>query len=257
MAKRRNTWNERKYWRYIAEGRGQGEGKEYKPWILIQDFSSNGMVSRVWGETAERVYHLLSNQELWFFYILDWSEKTEDIREQYPLSDIPLAMDIADSLGVRYPCDPVSGFPYVMTTDFLVKTNGKMVARSVKTEADLSKKRTREKLEIERLYWTTQGIDWKLVTEHEISRNKARNIEWIRSGLPAIEMFSERTELSECCSTLKEMFKDKGMDNILSQTRSIEEMYHLPPGGGISIFKELLKTREIIINLNERINVRG
>lgn len=71
-----------------SEGRGQGTASEYKPWIYIHDFSSNGIVSRVKGMTIGRIHHLLSNQELWYFYLLDWSEKTIDIREQFPLSEL-------------------------------------------------------------------------------------------------------------------------------------------------------------------------
>ena len=81
MAKRKRIWNREKYHRYLLEGRGQGTASEYKPWIYIHDFSSNGIVSRVKGMTTGRIHHLLSNQELWYFYLLDWSEKAIDIRE--------------------------------------------------------------------------------------------------------------------------------------------------------------------------------
>lgn len=46
MAKRHRTWNEQKYWRYIKEGRCQGTLSAYKPWIVIHDVPSLGMVSR-------------------------------------------------------------------------------------------------------------------------------------------------------------------------------------------------------------------
>ena len=52
MAKRHRTWNEQKYRRYIKEDRGQGTLSVYKPWILIHDFPSFGMVSRVLGRTT-------------------------------------------------------------------------------------------------------------------------------------------------------------------------------------------------------------
>ena len=105
MAKRHRTWNEQKYWRYIKEGRGQGTLSAYKPWIMIHDFPSLGMVSRVFGNTTGRIHHLLSNMELSYFYILDWSDKVYDIREQYPLLDIAAVLEIADKAGIRYPFD--------------------------------------------------------------------------------------------------------------------------------------------------------
>ena len=42
MAKHLRQWDRAKYERYLSEGRGFGEGKDYKPWILVQDFSSQG-----------------------------------------------------------------------------------------------------------------------------------------------------------------------------------------------------------------------
>lgn len=80
MAKRTRIWNEAKYRKYLAEGRGQGELMEYKPWVQVQDFPSKGIVSRVKGRTTGRIHHLMSNLELRYFLLLDWSEKTMDIR---------------------------------------------------------------------------------------------------------------------------------------------------------------------------------
>ncbi len=69
-------------------------------------------------------------------------------------------------------------------TDFLITTEQGIVVRSVKPAKALDNSRVCEKLEIERQYWKKQGIEWRLVTENEISRVKARNIEWLFSGNP-------------------------------------------------------------------------
>ena len=101
MAKYKRVWNENQYRKYLAEGRGQGVLKNYKPWIQIQDFPSRGIVSRVKGRKTGRVHHLMSNLELEYFYLLDWSEKTQDIREQYPLEDLTMAISIAETAVKR------------------------------------------------------------------------------------------------------------------------------------------------------------
>ncbi len=101
MAKYKRVWNENQYRKYLAEGRGQGVLKNYKPWIQIQDFPSRGIVSRVKGRKTGRVHHLMSNLELEYFYLLDWSEKTQDIREQYPLEDLTTAISIAETAVKR------------------------------------------------------------------------------------------------------------------------------------------------------------
>ena len=73
-------------------------------------------------EQRGSIHHLLSNVELSYFYILDWSDKVYDIREQYPLLDIATVLEIADKVGIRYPFDNVSGFPYILTSDVLIAT---------------------------------------------------------------------------------------------------------------------------------------
>ena len=84
-------------------------------------------------------------------------KKVQDIREQYPLQDLDLAMEIAKEMGIKYPVNEKSKTPYVLTTDFMltVKQDKKTVqiARTFKTTKDLGKKRTIEKLELERRYW--------------------------------------------------------------------------------------------------------
>ncbi len=51
---------QKKIEQWIKEGRGQGEGKEYKPWLTIQDFPSMGRVTRVFGWTTQRIHHFFS-----------------------------------------------------------------------------------------------------------------------------------------------------------------------------------------------------
>ena len=113
--------------------------ENYKPWIQIQDFPSRGIVSRVKGRKIGRVHHLMSNLEIEYFYLLDWSEKTQDIREQYPLEDLTTAISIAETAGIRYPYDKASGFPYIMTSDFLITTRNGLAARAIKPTKELKK----------------------------------------------------------------------------------------------------------------------
>lgn len=68
-----------------------------------------------------------------------------------------------------------------MTTDFLITLviDGKKVerARTVKYADDLQSPRVLQKLEIERRYWEARGINWGIVTEHEIPSVLANNVE--------------------------------------------------------------------------------
>ena len=176
MAGRRAAWNQTRYEAYLksgrGRGRGQGEGVDYLPWISIHDFSSKGLSSRVYGHKSRRIHHFLSWNELYFFYILEWSDKVLDIREQFPLLDMELAIDVAQRAGVKYPRNNASGFPYLLTCDFMITTENGLKARTIKSISDLKNKRTLEKLEIERRYWNELGIDcyW---TRNWLSKSKA------------------------------------------------------------------------------------
>ena len=182
IAKRLRTWNQTKFEKYIKDGRGRGAGADYLPWITVHDFSSRGIVSRVKGIKTQRVHHFLSRNELYYFYLLDWSDSVLDIREQFPLLNVELAVEIAQNAGIKYPYDNISGFPYIMTCDFMITTPQGLKARTIKCSSELSNKRVLEKLEIERRYWDKLNIDWRMITESEIPVSKAKYIESIHTS---------------------------------------------------------------------------
>ena len=256
MAKHSRNWNQGVYEKYLREGRGQGEGPGYTPWIRVQDFASKGIVSRVKGRTTRRVHHLMSNNELAYFYLLDWADSVLDIREQFPLLDLECAMNAAAQAGINYPTDRTSGYPYVMTCDFLITTTHGLKARTVKLSSELTNARTVEKLEIERRYWAANGVDWKLVTENEISYRKAKNIEWIYSAQDreALQLQAESDTLSNVKDLIKQLFYSYEI-SIVEIAQIVEDKFHLEKGIGLLLFKSLVLDKEIYINLNERLNL--
>ena len=82
MVRGRRDWTQVKFERYIKEGRGEGSGKDYQPWITIQDIPSKGRVSRTPGWKTNREHHLFSDNERRLFYVFEWSDVVVDIREQ-------------------------------------------------------------------------------------------------------------------------------------------------------------------------------
>jgi len=238
VAKHRRVWNKEKYKAYIKAGRGHGEGQTYMPWILIQDFSSRGISSRVYSYKTNRVHHFLSRNELSFFYLLEWSDNVLDIREQFPLLDIELAIELAESAGIRYPKDSQSGFPYVLTCDFMITTKHGSRARTIKSSTDLNNKRTLEKLEIERRYWDTLGIDWRIVTEREIDFVKSKNIEWLYTAAKLPEYLTG--------DGYREAILERIGSHSIQQTAAwFDKMYVLPAGSGLYLIKNLIWRKEI------------
>lgn len=256
MSKRARVWNQGVYEKYLREGRGQGEGPGYTPWIRVQDFASKGIVSRVKGRTTGRVHHLMSNNELAYFYLLDWADSVLDIREQFPLLDLECAMNAAAQAGINYPTDRTSRYPYVMTCDFLITTTHGLKARTVKLSSELINARTVEKLEIERRYWAANGVDWKLITENEISYRKAKNIEWIYSAQDFGALQVESDILSNAKDLIRQLFYSYEF-SIVEIAHIVEDKFHLGKGIGLLLFKLLVLDKEIYVDLNERLNLNA
>lgn len=74
MTRSKYDWNEAKFERFIKEGRGKGEGNDYKPWLTIQDVPSSGRRTRGPGWKTNRLHHTLSDHETSYLYLLDWAD---------------------------------------------------------------------------------------------------------------------------------------------------------------------------------------
>ena len=252
MGKNRRKWGEKQYQRYIKEGRGQGTGADYIPWIKIHDFSSNGVCSRIRGRTTGRVHHLLSRNESAYFYLLDCSSKVSDIREQFPLR-LQDTLDIARSLGIRHPWDYSSDFPIVMTTDFLITASEGLLARTVKEAEALSDTRILEKFAIEHAYWKRYGIDWKIVTEKQIDFEKSRNLQWLYYGQSLDELVPDCRNHDCILNAFLDLYETSGL-LLHDAVEIIETCHSLPPGAGIAAFKKLIVLGFISLDLSLRID---
>lgn len=159
-----------------------GRGTNYKPGLVIQDVPSIGLVTRDKGWKTQRIHHFMSKLEWMYFYILEWSLIVIDIREQFPL-DLEETIAIAKSLGISHPVNRKTKEPEIMTTDFVVTieepAGERDQARTIKYAKDLSNPRTIEKLEVERVYYSTRGMSWGIVTELDIDPVIAKNVEWV------------------------------------------------------------------------------
>ena len=255
MGKRRAKWSSELYHKRIKEGRGQGEGKDYKPWITIQDIPSKGVCSRILGMKTGRIHHLLSRHETAFFYIVQDSDSVLDIREQFPLLDVLDTVRIAESAGIRHPRDPVSKYPNVLTSDFVLTTTHGTVVRTVKQETDLSDDRVREKLEIERRFWKQHGVeDWNIVTNRQIDYQKARNIEWANRSWHFAEMLPEGLTPEEVGNYFLEAYH-RTYWSVTKIARHTEEHFGLEAGLGLTTFQYLIRTRQITVDMSQPLDL--
>ncbi|TFB21476.1 heteromeric transposase endonuclease subunit TnsA [Filobacillus milosensis] len=260
MTKRNQSWNEDKYNRFVKEGRGQGAGKEYKPWLSIQDFPSMGRVSRILGWKSGRVHHLFSDLQARYFYMLEWQDTVVDIREHFPLLDLEDTIQQKSDLNFKLFTDKESGYPYTLSTNFLITINradgvNVLLARTIKMASELEKKKALERLEIERRYWSEKGIDWGVITQKEISNVFAKNIEWVHSCLYSYaERGFIRDELIYLGNALIERLID-AKHSIRKITADFDKEFNYDSGTGLFVFKFLIASKQIEVDMTNQIDV--
>jgi hypothetical protein len=259
MAKRKRQTTQAVIEKRIEEGRGQGTGFNYKPWLTVQDVSSTGTCKRIKGLKTGRRHELLSQHEVRYFHILDWSPIVEDIQEQYPLLPLSETLEIAEKLGIGHPTDPKTQEPIVMTTDFYIAIRQSMgvsyQARTVKPSDQLENERTIEKFEIERQYWLTRNISWGIVTEREFPPVIAKNIDWISKRFDKDQLSLSERQILDAKKLLIQWIAQR--DEPLTEiTGDCDDKLGLEPGDSLSVVRHMLARRELLIDLNQPINPR-
>ena len=254
----RAKWNDQKLKQYIKEGRGQGELDQYRPWLTTQDIASSGRSSRVKGWKTGRIHHFLSDIETRYFYLLEYDgHEIWDIREHYP------ALDLQDILGdcdidMQKFCDKDSGTAHVFAVTFLLtllnaEGRKRYVARSVKAVAELSKPKVLERFELMRRYFVEKGIDWGIVTQHDINVTRAKNIEWVHSAKNLDDDFSVH-DVSRLTRILVEWL-DSSHKSVRDVTNALDSQFNLDPGSGLLLFRHLIANKQVLVNMDERIDL--
>lgn len=157
----------------LKQKRGTGKGAKYKPWIKAREVPSKGTASTFPDYKHGREIQALSQGEVYYYYLLRWRDDVDDIREQFPL-ELSETVAIAKKLNFNHPKDDLTR----MTTDLLVtKTDGSLEAYSVKTGPwELNERRTKEKLAIEKIYWTNRKIPFHIVYKVDVNKIAIQNI---------------------------------------------------------------------------------
>jgi hypothetical protein len=230
-------------------------GHDYFPALTIHSLNSKGQSTRIAGIKTGRQHDLLSINEQNYFFIAEFSDFVIDIREQFPMN-IDKTLLIASELGLKHPMKPKTNEPICMTSDFCItiRKEGKTydVVRTIKPVQDLVQRRTIEKYEIERVYWEGERISWGIVTDVEINKTLAKNIRTFR-GASTIDDIQELAELTyvELCSYKRELARRLISDEVTTRTviRDFSEDYHLPETACITLFKHLVATKVLHMDL--------
>jgi hypothetical protein len=253
----RYSVTERKIERFLCEGRGQGEGQYYIPWLKVFDVPSRGLSTRITGWKSGRLHHFFSRLEFYFFLILEWSPNVVDIREQFPLWSWEDTLLIAKSLGVKHPMDNRTKHPVVMTSDFVITlktpTGYKTIVRSVKYAKDVTK-RVLEKFEIEEILWDGRGVsDCRMITNLQIPVAMAKNIEWCYGDFRRefLRLTDEQLEESVRLLTLKAAEEKVALRHLAQAT---DAALKLKPGSSLHTIKHLIASHYWDIDMTQKIN---
>lgn len=249
MGRRRRANTEATIAARLKEGRGQGAGTNYRPWLTVYDVPSRGTSERIHGHTTNRVHHLLSRLEVATFFYWDWGLTVVDVREQFPLLPLEDTRALARRLHMRHPM--ARGQDIVMTTDFLVTfQQGKEtvdVAIDVKYNHDVNTAgpkgdRTRAKLDLERDYWLERGVQWQLVTDLEIDPTVVRNLRWLHPYRP----FAALAPLTEeaVCRIHESLDQSRRDAPVWVAAEAVDRKLRLEPGTSMQVARHLWATRQ-------------
>jgi hypothetical protein len=243
--------------RLIAEGRGQGEGRDYKGFVTVHDFSSRGRCHRIYSHRWERTFQLFSDIEKSGFLLCEWQRSVLDLREQWPILDRTVSAAVARSLGIKHPVYPGTNVPMVLTVDFLAKiekpTGTAMIGIDTKPRQEAENPRAIEKLQLTRACLAHYGYGHVLLFDDALPKTMIRNIEWIRSARPhPDEMLPYPDALEETTERLLGLFSSRPFGKTLLRAVCAEFDHRIgqPPGTGLRAARLLMDRRILLADLN-------
>lgn len=188
---------------WIKEGRGQGHGEDYIPWLLIKRRQSptGGSLQYRYVPQLDRFFHLMSKGELNVVRFLLWLGVI-DIRDQFPCwpwshahplylhpnyhpTTLPWSegtLACAADLGIKHPVYPGTNIKCVPTFDMLVTLPAKESLKAVSIAVKPNEKEVPltsedlEKLAIQKEYSSRLSIPWKLMSSSMIPGTLASNL---------------------------------------------------------------------------------
>lgn len=237
-------------------GRGQGVGRDYTPWLTVQEVSSRGVKSRIPSVKLGRTVHVLSYLERALFLLCEFQQNFFDFNEQLPIPR-EVTLGAASALRIRHPRYPKTGVPVVMTLDAVLTTTNEhgelhKVAWDVKPHRSLETPRVLSKLSLHRAYCKHIGIEHRLFTEQSASKSVIHNIDLVRGSLPrAGEVISQADLFSTYLELLvDEMHSSRVKPPVVDFCRSFDRRRNLEPGSGLRLFYIAVWQRRVSVDMN-------
>jgi len=258
MGRGPKKWTEALITERIKDGRGQGQGDHFKPWIYVQEFSSRGTQTRIPGVKFNRVVHTMSYMERRMFLLHEFLPNFVAYYEQYPM-DRRITLGAAKALGLRHPVYPGTKVPVVLTLDAVVTLRGPdgqpfVAAWDAKPQSELLKPRVREKLSLAKAYCRHVGMPHYLFTEKSASTRMARNIDLVRMSLHrdgeeelVPGLFTDHPQ-----QMLDALARRRPRMPIWEYCARYDATQGLPTGTGLRVFKLLVWNRQVEVDMNAK-----
>jgi hypothetical protein len=232
MTRLRYVFDEARVQRFIAQGRGQGFGPAYRPWLQIQDVPSSGRSHRPCGVKSRRVHHLLSDGEWKCFLKFESASNVIEIQEQFPLDRLE-TFRIARRLGFKHP-RTLDGTPYVMTLDFLVTettlTGSRKVPYTFKYDPETLTPREQELMTITREFYRFHGMDLQLLDQRFFDEPFNINYDSVRAYHDISQLaFYDQTNVDGLVQALLAEVTSRSDDTLLRACRWLAGAFDTTP----------------------------
>ncbi|MFA0661419.1 TnsA endonuclease N-terminal domain-containing protein [Vibrio splendidus] len=248
----------------------------YKPYITVRQSNSVGLCNIIFSHKLNRNVHLLSLGELSLFLHLEHQNNVIEIYEQYPLP-INQTLSCAEELNIYHPSrykerdHQTKVIPAnTMTTDMVAITRDinsntdKIQPYNYKPSKALSSKhesaqkvsRTRQKFQIERLYWEKQGLTLVQVTEQDLNPNKTYNLKWLRECfLSPLHLEVPQALYTSMVLTLIRSLKDKPTDTLKTQLTFVAETHNITLDQMFRLFQYACYNDDLAVDLDTKIEL--
>jgi len=186
---------------------------QYRPFLTVRQVNKVGRRHWIFCPKQRRAAHLLSDGELRMYKKLLWQQGCLKVMEQFAL-DIDETLDIAVAANLIHARNWQTSEAYVMSTDFVVQRYDVANPSNVITTANTFKyygqiyeintdgtiedswyeedqneqavirknRRTWQKFAIEKEYWRRRGVEYRVVTERDATKEEFWNIGFCESS---------------------------------------------------------------------------
>lgn len=236
------------------EGRGKGEGKDYKPLYNNQDVSPKGRTTRTKDENNGRQALALNDKELKIRKVVEFSGKIKDIKEIYPI-DITETQLIASCLGIKHPVEKGKGQlrPLIISLLLTSEDDEQTTAIQYTSANSLTNIAIINELEIVRTWCRKNRYKFMIITDELLKSTAIENINMLHDYLRLENLGLEGIDIDEVILIEKWILEKitEYSETIRRLCMNCAKSLDIKTEYVLSIYRHLVANRVIEFNLNQ------